>query len=43
MEVRYQLRHSPAAPVMRPGNHEIVSNALSGCDIGPVSGDPGPR
>jgi len=28
---------------MRPGNHEIVSNALSGCDIGPVSGDPGPR
>jgi len=28
---------------LRPGNHEIVSNAVSGCDIGPVSGDPDRR
>ena len=43
MEVRYQLRHSPAARVTCLGNLEIVSNAVSGCDIGPVSGDPDRR
>ena len=41
MEVRYQLRHSPAAHVVCLGNLEIVSNAVSGCEIGPVSRDPG--
>jgi hypothetical protein len=41
MEVRYQLRHSPAAQVTCLGNLEIVSNAVSGCEIGPRQ--PGPR
>jgi hypothetical protein len=34
MEVRYQLRHSPATLASRLGNSGILANAPQGCLIG---------